>query len=650
MNSTKNTDPLAILLSKAETQPRVIGLVRVILNYCVSHASRTKNLAFMGPVFASMHELMELFPEEAQECMSGISYIPTKQRSFIIDNHIIAHPPKVRMQFWNMDKKRLAYSKNPILQVHASEAVPDPTNDKFTLPVFVAAFDALWNYKDNTSTKSKNDVLAKTDRPNGTTWWKTLYYMFIIKLRFRSHAYVECHNFSLEFFDNPAIAALAAYKWNTIGFMYWSLRFLFQFIFYILVITAALLQVYHDNISKAQFTAIFVSIVIFGIAFLWMELPQATKHGRRYRTIYNLLDIVGYTVPVCTSIQQLVVLYEDNPSGYTKTLSFAVLVVSLHVVFELRVFKSVCKWVSIIQLPVAGIRAFFLIFATGIVAFTIATLHVLKACPLSGVCEKRVSRFPVNFMGALSATYFFMGGRYDLVAGEFETEGWEFHLVMAVYFFFTVIVMLNVFIALINVAFNMDDENWRLDWNESRLRYIEAAENMSYDIPGFRQSHNWFPKEIFYTATLQEVRAFREKHRSTNHEALDREIIQDWEREEEYEEDEKGNRTTGLSQDLQGGVGSTSSTSFTHGRQVHGKDSGRGVREDEEKDKALSLVQELRGQVENLQKHIDEQAQLQEQRHWQSQNQLEESQKQLKDLFDFLRLQAQQQISRSATL
>jgi len=67
-------------------------------------------------------------------------------------------------------------------------------------------------------------------------------------------------------------------------------------------------------------------------------------------------------------------------------------------------------------------------------------------------------------------------------------------------------------LALINVAFTKGDDGWRLAWIESRLQYIESAENMSHQIPGFRQAHNWFPKQIYFSATPQQVREYREKY------------------------------------------------------------------------------------------------------------------------------------------
>ncbi|KAF9340197.1 hypothetical protein BGX26_009076, partial [Mortierella sp. AD094] len=79
--------------------------------------------------------------------------------------------------------------------------------------------------------------------------------------------------------------------------------------------------------------------------------------------------------------------------------------------FELRINKSVCKYVTIIQQAVIEIRVFFFILAGGIVAFTIAMQHLFWSCPYTDgekTCNQPTTDFPRDFLGALSATYFFM--------------------------------------------------------------------------------------------------------------------------------------------------------------------------------------------------------------------------------------------------
>ncbi|KAF9171049.1 hypothetical protein BGX21_008077 [Mortierella sp. AD011] len=55
---------------------------------------------------------------------------------------------------------------------------------------------------------------------------------------------------------------------------------------------------------------------------------------------------------------------------------------------------------------------------------------------------------------------------------------------MIIYLFFTVILMLNVLIALINSGYDESDRTWELVWLQNRLLYIESAENLSHSIPG----------------------------------------------------------------------------------------------------------------------------------------------------------------------
>ncbi|KAF8948887.1 hypothetical protein BGZ47_001603 [Haplosporangium gracile] len=470
----KSTEPLAILLEIAQTRPRVFGVAKVVMKYLVSHANRSKNLAFLSPLFGSMHEVMELYPEEALECMGRIAFIPVKHRAYIIDNHTLALPPRPRLRFWEPRTKPLIKTNEPIMQFNFTGEKADSSNDGFTRPVFMASFDALWYYKDQQQTELKKDGFEAASNTATTTWWRTLYHMFRLKCHIKMPTVVECYDFNLEFFDNPAIAALVAYKCQLVG--------------------------------------LFIVIIVVACIFLWLELLQAVHSWSRYSgSTYNGLDVVAFGLPLAASIIQLVSISKGNMDGNTSVMSASVLAVFMHMLFELRIHKQVCKYVMIIQQTVIEIRGFFIIFAGGLLAFTIATQHLLRACPVDD-CNRDPTDFPRHFFYALSATYFFMGGRYDPVSPLFDKEDAGFHLMMIVYFFFTVIVMLNVLIALINVAFTKGDDGWRLAWIESRLRYIESAENMSHHIPGFRQTHDWFPKQIYFSATPQQARDYQEKY------------------------------------------------------------------------------------------------------------------------------------------
>lgn len=63
------------------------------------------------------------------------------------------------------------------------------------------------------------------------------------------------------------------------------------------------------------------------------------------------------------------------------------------------------------------------------------------------------------------------------------------------------------------MTFIKGDDYWRLTWIECRLHCIESAENMSYHIQGFRETHGSFPKEIYYSADPLKVKSFYEKRK-----------------------------------------------------------------------------------------------------------------------------------------
>ncbi|KAI1286536.1 hypothetical protein EDD11_000295, partial [Mortierella claussenii] len=235
---------------------------------------------------------------------------------------------------------------------------------------------------------------------------------------------------------------------------------------------------------------------------------------------YNITGLLAYFLPMVASIDQLVVIMMTDLNGNARLLSFSVLAVFVNMLYELRVIKMVCKYVTIIQRAVAEILAFFIIFGVGIATFTIAILHVLHACPVDTCTRDPDSGYPTQFFGALTSTFFFMAGRFGPINDELSSQDWGFHVMMIFCYLFTNIVMMNVLISLFSMTFIKGDDCWRLTWIDCRLRYIESAENMSYHVQGFRETHDYFPKEIYYTADPLKVTAFHERRLQKAHSAI----------------------------------------------------------------------------------------------------------------------------------
>jgi hypothetical protein len=82
--------------------------------------------------------------------------------------------------------------------------------------------------------------------------------------------------------------------------------------------------------------------------------------------------------------------------------------------FELRVRKNICYFVTVILESLGRIRLFFLILGLGIVAFAPTILHFLRGCPItdcSGQEGARSSKAPIR---TISTIFSLSVGAYPL--------------------------------------------------------------------------------------------------------------------------------------------------------------------------------------------------------------------------------------------
>ncbi|KAF9432965.1 hypothetical protein BGZ76_010053 [Entomortierella beljakovae] len=269
---TSESNPLSMLLGKAKKHPRVMGLARIIITYCINQAKQQQNPGYMAPVFGCLDELVKYSPKLALEFFQSMAYFPAAHRCVLINNYLIAHRPTIR-PFWKKNNRPIHKCNDPVFQLHFKPENTDPLNDNFTKDIYVAPFDLLWKY----------DNLEHSWGDNPSTQKKWLYkFVRYIALLAMGLNYVQVHDCTLDFYDNPAIEALIEYKWNRFGFAFWLVRFIFQCIYYCLVLAVALLQIYHDDREVLHY--LFIAIITFSAIFLWFEFLQLRRHWRRYTT------------------------------------------------------------------------------------------------------------------------------------------------------------------------------------------------------------------------------------------------------------------------------------------------------------------------------------------------------------------------------
>ncbi|KAG0039262.1 hypothetical protein BGZ82_008994 [Podila clonocystis] len=467
---TDGENPLSILLEGATTQP------------------------------LCMPELNQLHPELALKICQQSTYLRVSDRHVVIDNHAVVNIPSVR-RLWSNWESPIYKCRNPLLQFRFSPNPPEPMNAYFTERVFFAPFILLWSV--TTPPEDCSLDFVQSNLPP-LPRWKIFFHLVLHQFKPNSHIYVRPHYYDLEKLNSPAIEALIQYKWRKFAYALWLTRFSVQ----------CLLEYFNYRALKnARNLDVYIKVVVPALHY--------------FGSFYNILDLAAFLVPLATSINQMINISQKNENGATWDLSFSIVIIFFHMISELRVLEGVGKYVAIAIRVLGEIREFFGIFALGILSFTIAIQHVLRGRAVGELagCSSD-SNFPCNFFEAITSTFFIMGGRYDPVSKELDASASgvldaPLQIMMLVYFLFTVVLMLNVLIALINIGFIKGEVIARLLVLENRLRYVEIAEEMSYHIPGFRESSNWFPREIYYTATGAQVSEYEDKVLKKNGEIED---------------------------------------------------------------------------------------------------------------------------------
>ncbi|KAK3848234.1 MAG: hypothetical protein J3R72DRAFT_430168 [Linnemannia gamsii] len=416
-------NPLAKFLDIAATQPLANAVAQIFIDYCLRQAKKEQDPQFLVPIRQCLHLLVDpkqQYSEVALNIYREMAYLPSQSRDFIIGHHSLANPLEPRWAFWRHYPWGLHQYKDQVMQLETVK-IPNPPKGNFTREIFQASFDMLWTKpeaeeeesQDDTEESKKNDHVRKL-----YSWPRTIWTMVLRKCRLKYNTTIECYPFELEALDNPALMALVEYKWNTIGFSYWLVRFLGQLCYYVLVLTAVFLQIYGENrvtdegvlISDPSPEGLYIAIIVIAFTFLWLELGQFVKQKRDYiRSVYNLVDFGVFLLPLIGAINQILIIHGAISVGKNPAvLSFSVLLVFLHFLFELRVFQVVCHFVSIIIRAIYSIRVFIFVFSGGLLAFAIAILHLMHTCVSAENCDYYTDGFSNNLLRALSVTYFMM--------------------------------------------------------------------------------------------------------------------------------------------------------------------------------------------------------------------------------------------------
>ncbi|KAG0328761.1 hypothetical protein BGZ99_004621 [Dissophora globulifera] len=563
---TSSENAIAFGITTARDNPlRNVQFHRTLIQHCVQNAKRGGDTFFLKPIL----DCMPLIRENEQlslEVIWQLAYIPVPEssRSFVLENSYLPGiarqwlrqqvpslrsndkyrtftPQWLRLQdfLWklNYDYRAVIPGWMSLLQIpggfnndYKTFALrqifgPSPESKHVKDQLFIAPLAVLYS------------LGASADGTNPYENYDRAW---------RKHVKFAAHWVSQTTFENPALRAVVQHIWLLRGVDVWIAR---AFV-HILVLTGTLilqalvgpqdfLATHRINASTAVIqVAIVASSILVSVSHHNAALRRRVNVSMRPQLSHSAVVVIASAVlqplsPILSSLGRWRLLRVGLNTGAVALFiaGFATkkveIVASSHLLFyfialyKFRVFKKLSRFVDFMYRFTADIGVFLVIFALGVVAFTEVFWILLRTC-LTQPCVESTTKFPDNFVKAIFTTYFFLSGRYDPVSNELDGDFSIFHVVMALYYFFTAIIMLNILIAL---SKSIETESWRLKWFFGRFDFVVLATLIETLTLSGRKTLA-FEREVYYTATDEEILEFQRKHmQDSTNVLLDRGVV-----------------------------------------------------------------------------------------------------------------------------
>ncbi|KAF9352088.1 hypothetical protein BGX34_000179 [Mortierella sp. NVP85] len=524
-------------------------LLKVLIDYCIKNA-KEHHPGYLTPVIQCLSKLSsEGYSDVMCDLFRRTSHIPARNPEYVASHAII-----VNLRFLDVVNSIFQY----LTFATRGWFIKPSTIHNHEAPVFSVRSQLPLYSRSRVSTFVRTDILfgrqlmlsfpkresAERTQPTAENRMRNIY---VSPFQFKPIKGPNGRERSFlseiagkDFFDSPAIEASLWYKWSKSGAYFWSAHFIVLLVFFTSVMTITGQQI---QVSKLPITrdptadeiaarylpgwrpAFYLTIAVGLILTIYEILQMKFSTWKYFVSPFNYVHLAAYLFPVAGCFIFLNAEHGirdglDVGPEQIYTLAFAILLLYLNIIFELRIIAPLGRAVNIIVNIAKNILWFLLIFAVFIVCFTHALLYVLhtqqyRKCEewnTDGTCKDTNyrSKYPTDFLEAFSTTYFFLSGRYEPVEDSFLNGSTAFRAVMVIFFFFTAILLLNLLIALMNHIFNKSEkEGERAYWKllSEVLSEMEMV-TMYSERAGYSDSHSEY---VYYCASDEEVKKFQSR-------------------------------------------------------------------------------------------------------------------------------------------
>ncbi|CAB4441941.1 unnamed protein product [Rhizophagus irregularis] len=342
-----------------------------------------------------------------------------------------------------------------------------------------------------------------------------------------------------EFYLNWNGEAIINFKWKKFGRIYY---FTIWLIFMVFLVCFTIASYPTNSITRKVRINLYRTTIAFGFFHLIFELRQFIWNPKKYfLSIWNLFDLSAYLSATIASICWI--KYGDIPYW---ALSISCLLLDLKFLLFFRVFEYFGVYFAIIFGVAKRVFSFLVVLAIIILSFAHAFFLLLHPENLldslnaqnpndlnnpwtlsntynqvdenGNILNETLIQVPsentnlfYSYPTSLLATYLFLTGNQNSLspwAPKPTTENTILFILMAVFSFLIVIYLMNLFIGLLNMAIEKD--------NDRALYLVQKAEviaeiELFYLLPHQRRWRSWFPEVIYYYVDVEKTRIYIKK-------------------------------------------------------------------------------------------------------------------------------------------
>ncbi|CAB5181139.1 unnamed protein product, partial [Rhizophagus irregularis] len=316
-----------------------------------------------------------------------------------------------------------------------------------------------------------------------------------------------------EIYDNPSIAAIIDFKWNSAKKLFLRQVFIhlvFAFIYALHVSKPHVPNGHGKVLRNCLRECSFYWIILIGLYLLNIERIRIKYNGwKRYLSFYNFFDLFSVIFPLLTTIVPKIFKKESiSHDALVACKSFAVLIISMELTLLLRYFEKVGAYVYIITNIFKKIAPFLLFMLIFIFGFSSAMFILLDY-----TIEKRPQNYSDLFR-TTESVFFWTNGRWDQLD---QWDVWQKEVFSLIGSVAVVTILQNMLIAIMASAF--DDANEVSRHAALKYRAEMIAEYETIDKPSASQEEN--PRYIYFTSKMDYIKNWlkksekaRESHRN----------------------------------------------------------------------------------------------------------------------------------------